>query len=78
MEYLKSLSAADKNQYDDYFMSQQVKLAIDKFRSKTIGVKEDYVPKSDLHFDEYLAIKNDFAPYSFQKNFKGPATLVYT
>lgn len=29
-----------------------------------------YLPKADLKYDEYVAIKNDFTPYQFEKNFK--------
>ena len=36
-----------------------------------IGVKEPFVPKSDLRYDEFLSIKQTFSHYDFQNNFKG-------
>ena len=42
----------------------------------SIGKTEPYLPKADLKYDEYLAIKNEFSAYQFEKNLKGPEVLI--
>ena len=34
------------------------------------------MPKPDLKYDEFLAIKSEFSNYSFERNLKGPSILV--
>ena len=39
--------------------------------SISIGKTGPYLPKADLRYDEYMAIKHEYSAYNFKKNFKG-------
>ena len=48
---------------ENEFLMAQLKKTLDRANQKTIGKFAPNIPKPNLHFDEYLAIKNEFAPY---------------
>lgn len=45
---------------------EQLKKTIDRANQSTIGRFEAHIPKPDLKYEEYLAIKNEFAPYQMR------------
>ena len=55
---------------------EQVKSSVDQIMSLSIGKTGPYLPKADLRYDEYMAIKNEFSAYNFKKNFKGIEVVV--
>ena len=54
----------------------ELKASIDQIMSKTIGKTAPYIPKADLKYNEFLAIKNEFTPYQLERDFKGTAMLL--
>ena len=41
----------------------------------SIGKNENCLPKSNLRYDEYLAIRNEFSAYNYRMSLKGLSVL---
>ena len=48
---------------------------IEQLSTIRIGKAEAFVPKADLRYDEYMAIKNEFSPYSFKASLKSASVV---
>jgi hypothetical protein len=54
---LKEHSLSDN---ENEFLMGELKASIDHIMNLTIGKTAPYIPKADLRYNEYLAIKNEF------------------
>jgi hypothetical protein len=52
---------------ENAYLMEQLRASIDRIMATTIGRKEEHIPKPDLRYDEYLAIKNEFSASQLER-----------
>ena len=76
-EFAKALLKEHRpSDHENEFLMGELKSSIDHIMNLTIGKTAPYIPKADLRYNEYLAIKNEFTASELERDFKGTSLLV--
>ena len=64
LEFAKALMKEHRpSNKEDEFLMGELKASIDQIMNMTIGKTAPFIPKPDLKYNEFLAIKNEFTAY---------------
>lgn len=63
---------------EDQVMSTKLAIQLQKTNKVLIGKTSEFVPKADLTYEEFMAIKSDYSSYEFSPTFKAFESIIWS